>query len=98
MLIRKNDFVSRLGGDEFAFVFEDASSVDATDIIVERLHQTLSVPIPFEEGVIHVRASVGVAAYPSDGGTVEQLCHRADQRMYDNKLKSRSEQLSPLAN
>jgi diguanylate cyclase (GGDEF)-like protein len=93
-LIRKNDFLCRLGGDEFAFVFEDANSVNATDNIVQRLHQTLAQPIDIDEGTICIRASVGIATYPEDGSNIEQLCHYADQRMYRDKLQSRNNLMS----
>jgi diguanylate cyclase (GGDEF)-like protein len=89
-LIRKNDFLCRLGGDEFAFVFEDATSLEAIDNIIQRLHQTLALPISIDEGAIVVNASVGVATYPADGNNVEQLCNHADQCMYRDKLNHRS--------
>ena len=36
-----------------------------------------------------LRASIGIACYPSDGGTAQELVHRADELMYQVKQSGR---------
>jgi diguanylate cyclase (GGDEF)-like protein len=79
---RPCDVVSRLGGDEFAILLTDATPVEA---VAERLLTVLTQPIEVDNVQVAVGASIGIACYPHDGGTFEELLKRADFAMYDAK-------------
>jgi diguanylate cyclase (GGDEF)-like protein/PAS domain S-box-containing protein len=87
---REGDMVARLGGDEFALVLprldrnEDASAIAA--LIIEALAQ----PFYLQGQQLFVSASVGIASYPQDGASAEQLLKSADTAMYGAKSGGRN--------
>ena len=83
--IRESGTVARLGGDEFAVLLPDLPSDLTAERVAERLLTMLSEPVPFEGLRLSVEASMGVACFPTDGRTVEELLQRADVAMYQSK-------------
>jgi diguanylate cyclase (GGDEF)-like protein len=83
--VRKSDVVMRLGGDEFAIIVTELR--DAADAALVARHAIKALAAPFElpEGRAHVSASVGIAVYPGDGATAEDLLKHADLAMYHAK-------------
>ena len=81
--VRASDMVVRLGGDEFVVVLVHQSNHD-TGITrrLRELHKAVRKPIPYHDKQIAVTCSIGVAAFPSDGGTAEELLANADTAMY----------------
>ncbi|MEV6596597.1 GGDEF domain-containing protein [Actinoplanes sp. NPDC051346] len=77
-----HDAVGRLGGDEFAVLLSGSGPGEA-DATVGRLRAALQPCAP---------ASLGHACYPGEAGTVEQLKHLADERVYRDK-RARDRQL-----
>ena len=87
--VRDSDTVARLGGDEFTVVVPNVTtSGDAArtaDLIVARLADPFLL-----DGVEHyLSASIGIACYPGDGETSEQLLKSADMAMYRAKSNGR---------
>lgn len=83
--IRAQDIAIRLGGDEFVVVCTELDSVGEVQIIVDRIYKAISNPISFDHQTMKVGISIGVATYPDDGRTLEQLLAIADKRMYEEK-------------
>jgi diguanylate cyclase (GGDEF)-like protein/PAS domain S-box-containing protein len=73
--VRSNDAVGRLGGDEFAVLLPELAPEDA-EASVRRIAEALRQRAP---------ASIGMAVYPDDGRTLEQLTRRADARLYGSR-------------
>ncbi|WP_438311184.1 diguanylate cyclase [Sporosarcina sp. FA9] len=93
--IRKNDTLARLGGDEFIIFLEDFSTKDDVANWIGRLRGYFkSLPYEIDEISIQIQPSIGVAFYPSDGETFEELYQYADMKMYEekNRLKEISKQ------
>lgn len=80
---RSNDTVARFGGDEFVIIVEHLED----DTQLSRMAQSLALKIaePMSELKMSVSASIGIASFPQDGLTKEQLLAIADAKMYDNK-------------
>ena len=79
---REQDYVARLGGDEFVLVLP---GVAAESELVDRF-RALAVRAGCEVcGEDVVSMSTGLACYPNDGGSAEQLLETADGRMYECK-------------
>lgn len=79
--------LARVSGDEFVILLPP-SSVDADTLgaaILEGMEQ------PFEIGgaTIHIGASIGLARYPEDAETAEELLNIADLAMYEAKRSGR---------
>lgn len=78
---RSSDTVARLGGDEFAFLFPtmDEQSADSRlSDLQDAIHQT-SRELEID---VEISSSMGVAFYPRDGQTAEELLGVADRGMY----------------
>lgn len=84
-VLREGEFLARLGGDEFGLVMEGDVSRTEADLIGRRLIESL-------EGALHpklrenaVSASIGAAAFPTNGADIESLIEAADQALYQSK-------------
>ncbi|HEY8719858.1 GGDEF domain-containing protein [Pengzhenrongella sp.] len=89
---RPNDLCARLGGDEFAVLLRDTGEGAATTL-ARRIVDTVAAPVHLDSGVVHVGASVGVAAAANgtmNETTLEHLIHRADVAMYAAKAQGKS--------
>ena len=87
--LRNGDMLARIGGDEFiALVPILRSRADAEEIAV-RLERCFDEPFDLEGLRLRGSASVGLAVYPEDGTTEEELQRSADQAMYANKDNKR---------
>ena len=81
---------SRLGGDEFAVLLLPNSGTTA-DALGTALLAALARPFAFEGNRLHVGASLGIACWPGDGITAEDLLRHADRALYVAKSgRSRS--------
>jgi len=83
--VRKSDIVARLGGDEFAVVLPELREAADAALVARHAIKALSAPYELAEGRAHVSASVGIALYPGDGSTAEELLRHADLAMYHAK-------------
>jgi diguanylate cyclase (GGDEF)-like protein/PAS domain S-box-containing protein len=91
---RLDDVVARLGGDEFAVVLprlagDEQNASDAADI-AGRIIEALAQPFHLQGQQLFVSASIGIASYPEDGTSAEQLLKSADTAMYSAKNNGRN--------
>jgi diguanylate cyclase (GGDEF)-like protein/PAS domain S-box-containing protein len=87
---RESDTLSRFGGDEFVILqpIVDGPS-DAADL-ARKLNVAMQEPVVID-GVPHkVRLSVGIALYPSDGATIDELMEASDRALYRAKKEGRN--------
>ena len=87
--LRQVDTIARLGGDEFVVLAHQADDSGAQATATRVLD---ALKRPFEQGGMSftVTASIGVALYPSDGTTMEELMRRADGAMREVKRTGRA--------
>ena len=88
---RPEDVVCRFGGDEFVAIISSYSSDAELDVIVRNLFQTVSGHVSVEGHEVFVTASVGIARYPGDADTAENLLGHADLAMYRSKDSGREQ-------
>ncbi len=93
--LRASDTVSRwtaarLGGDEFIVVLSEITSEDVATIIAQRIADSVSQPMKIDGHQIMVTLSIGIAIYPQDGQTGEDLLKNADLAMYAAKRNSQN--------
>jgi diguanylate cyclase (GGDEF)-like protein len=77
---RAIDTAARYGGDEFAVILPE-TTVQAAAIVASRIRKRLAT----DSQQPSVSASIGVAAYPQNGETVEALLGIADRELYAMK-------------
>lgn len=83
-MVRKGDLVARIGGDEFVFFLSDADEKIAEDV-AKRIVDRISCPIMANGVQFCLGASAGIAIFPKNGETIEELIEKADSAMYKAK-------------
>ena len=84
--IRQADHAFRLGGDEFAVVLAPFVNRSHVDAVVARIDAAMAQPYRLPTGtMISSSLSTGVAVYPDDGVSPQDLLRRADAKMYQHK-------------
>lgn len=82
---RDEDTVSRYGGDEFLFLLVNPQGKENIERIARLAAANIAKPIAVGNLQFAVNASIGVAVYPGDGATGEELVKGADTAMYRAK-------------
>ena len=86
--IRAEDVACRYGGEEFTIILPNASK-DETRRRAEVLRaQAPQIPVP-ASARSGITLSLGVAAFPDDGGSAEALLGAADRALYRAKAEGR---------
>lgn len=95
---RTTDVVARYGGEEFAVIIPDGTAEEAALRLEELRRRTSEFVIPVPGGPpAGVTVSIGVAAWPGDGETIEDALAAADRRLYEAKRKGRNRVAGPGA-
>jgi diguanylate cyclase (GGDEF)-like protein len=79
--VRSSETLARLGGDEFGILLSPGSDEDAT-ALAARIHGVLETPFSLSGFPLEIAVSVGIAAYPDHGESVDTLLQHADVAMY----------------
>ena len=75
-------FVGRFGGDEFLVIVPGKSDRQGIVPIADRVIHALCQDIEVLDEVFRLSASMGIAVYPEDGATTEELLKNVDNAMY----------------
>jgi diguanylate cyclase (GGDEF)-like protein/PAS domain S-box-containing protein len=95
--VRAQDTVARLGGDEFVLLLPSTGRADAL-ALAAKIHDHLTEPLDLSGRDRFVpEASIGLAMYPEDGETADQLVSNADTAMYAAKMAGRCRTVSYTA-
>lgn len=90
-VIRKEDTLARLGGDEFLIIVDLEKSVNEVHKLLQRITDSQTTPHKIDSWESYVNYSVGVAVYPKDGETTDELLVAADSAMYRAKDKGKGQ-------
>ncbi|MCB8745566.1 EAL domain-containing protein [Rhodoferax sp. U2-2l] len=88
--LRHSDTLSRFGSDEFNVVLPELDTVQDPTRVAQAFLDALRVPFELGGQVIHITASIGVAVYPKDGESVDDLIRNADLAMHAKKSQGRN--------
>jgi diguanylate cyclase (GGDEF)-like protein/PAS domain S-box-containing protein len=87
---RGSDIYCRYGGEEFLLVLPQMSPETAVERAEQLRIAMASAPVSFGASQIAVTASFGVAAFPRDGRTGDELIAAADSALYAAKAAGRN--------
>ncbi len=83
--IRGSDTLARVGGDEFVLLLPSYRERKDVSAIADKILECLNRPFHLNGHELHISASVGIAIYPEDGNTLDDLVRHADIAMYHVK-------------
>ena len=82
--LRSQDTLARIGGDEFVLLVRLAEPDDAPQVATRQV-SLLAKSFRVDEHDLQISASIGIALYPGNGQTSEELLMNADAAMYHAK-------------
>lgn len=86
--LRQTDTLSRLGGDEFVIHLHEADR-HAAEVTAQRIIEAITRPVTIDEMQFTLSCSIGIAMYPQDGATLDELIQCADTAMYQVKERGK---------
>jgi diguanylate cyclase (GGDEF)-like protein/PAS domain S-box-containing protein len=89
-LTRAGDVATRVGGDEFVLVVPDIHHPSDCLRIAEKILLTIGQDISLQDNIVNVSASIGIACYPDDATSYEELLKCADLAMFAAKDEGRN--------
>ncbi|MBI5784889.1 MAG: EAL domain-containing protein [Rhodocyclales bacterium] len=75
--VRSNDLIARSGADEFVMVLNGTLDKNVCGDTAKRVLQRIAQPITIEEHTLEITGSIGIARYPLDAGSAEDLLRAA---------------------
>jgi diguanylate cyclase (GGDEF)-like protein/PAS domain S-box-containing protein len=90
-ILRTNDDVgARIGGDEMLVVLHGVHGLDDARAVSEKLRRSAAEPVLTQGFLVRSTVSVGVVM-AEQGEPIEDLVSRADEAMYQAKIKGRNQ-------
>jgi diguanylate cyclase (GGDEF)-like protein len=83
--MRKGELVARLGGDEFAVLCPGVGANDAGPIAARLVAAVSALSFKTPGQTLRVGCSIGIASFPADARTEDDLIACADSAMYEAK-------------
>jgi diguanylate cyclase (GGDEF)-like protein/PAS domain S-box-containing protein len=89
--VRETDTVARIGGDEFVVILSSLPDITIAERIASSLIQQIGLQIEINKVEVTISVSIGIALYPENGGTAEELIRAADKAMYRIKHQGKND-------
>ncbi|MEJ2682326.1 MAG: EAL domain-containing protein [Gammaproteobacteria bacterium] len=83
--VRSQDLVSRMGGDEFTIIIYNTVEKLVIDRVVERILRTFRRDFSIKGKRVAVSISIGIAFFPKDAQSADDIYKAADMAMYSTK-------------
>ncbi|MEA5092044.1 hypothetical protein SDC9_12836 [bioreactor metagenome] len=88
--VGQKTFVSRTGGDEFVVVVQGKYSQKKVEFIAEKISKNVNKKQEYLDMSLHTTVSIGIAYYPRDGETVEEIIKHAEDARYEAKKNGKN--------
>ncbi len=90
--IRETNLAARYGGEEFVVILPDTGA-QACQIVAERIRKAVMlmvVPSNTDKPLPQITVSMGIAAFPDHGQTLEEVIQASDKALYESKRGGRN--------
>ena len=90
--MRETNLAARYGGEEFIVVLPDTNAKSCV-LVAERIRKAVMamvVPSNTEKPLPQLTVSMGVAVFPENGQTLEEVIQASDKAMYESKRLGRN--------
>jgi diguanylate cyclase (GGDEF)-like protein/PAS domain S-box-containing protein len=88
--LRDSDTIARFGGDEFVILQPVVNGTSDASDLAKKIVSSMQAPFTID-GVDHVvHTSIGIALFPQDALTADELMERADRALYRAKRMGRN--------
>lgn len=87
--VREGDTVSRLSGDEFMILMPDLEKLEQAANLSDRIMHEIAQPLEHDSHLM-VTPSIGIAVYPDDGESFDELLRNADAAVHFAKKQGRN--------
>jgi diguanylate cyclase (GGDEF)-like protein len=88
--LRAADTLARIGGDEFMIILEENKNLTTSKTVVKKIIAAMQEPIILGDSSLKITTSIGIAIYPNDAKSAEDLIKSADMAMYKAKSAGRN--------
>jgi diguanylate cyclase (GGDEF)-like protein len=88
--VRESDTVVRFGGDEFVLLLTGLHNQNEAGYVADKVLKIIQQPIQLPEVNAYIGCSIGIAMYPDDGDSDNELLKVADSLMYDVKAAGKN--------
>ncbi|MEA5098374.1 MAG: diguanylate cyclase, partial [Burkholderiaceae bacterium] len=89
--LRPGDMLARLGGDEFSLILPCREGRDEATATAKKVIDSLRQPFLLDSYDLHMSASIGIAIYPDNGTSINELIRHADIAMYRVKTQRKDD-------
>ncbi len=89
-VVHSKDVLGRLGGDEFAIIIKRDLSRAELEAYFQLIANVFEEAIEVNSYAVTIKASIGIAIYPTDSANVEGIVGAADTAMYEAKMEKNS--------
>ncbi|OGO76699.1 MAG: hypothetical protein A2Y23_10935 [Clostridiales bacterium GWB2_37_7] len=88
---QKPDIFGRIGGDEFALVYSNRTNDQVIALLKDIKCYFSHIPFHYNNrDLLNITFGFGICSYPDEASDIPTLFRIADQRMYDDKRKSKT--------
>ncbi len=86
---RTDDILGRIGGDEFIVFLKNVTDVSIIESKAMNISKAFQNTYSGEHGDYKISGSIGIACFPRDGKTFEELYKASDKALYQSKLSGK---------
>ncbi len=86
-IFRSDDIVGRVGGDEYIVYIKNMPKLGTLLVKLDRVLAFFNQHLQDEHNEVHISCSIGIALFPKDGPTYQELYQHADKALYRSKKK-----------
>lgn len=87
-LMRASDTVARFDRSQIIVLAESMPRLEDVQVVAAKILTDITAPAAYEDRYLNVNAAIGIAIYPTSGGSPEGLIDRASQALAASKERS----------